>query len=88
MIEKKEYKFKIRAIILFEKKAGKAWFKMESLTDSYLWFYCVYLVNDASYSKSFEEFCDECDENPELFKDFSRQMEEWSQRQANLSDSE
>jgi hypothetical protein len=66
-----EYKFKIKALILFERIANKP-FEIKTTEDVYLYFYCIRCVNMENYNQPFEEFLDECDENPELMSDFLR----------------
>jgi hypothetical protein len=79
-----KYKFKIKALILFERIAEKP-FEIKSTEDLYLYFYCVVYSNVDNYSKDFDAFLDECDENPELFTEFVRQFEEHNRRQNSLS---
>jgi hypothetical protein len=75
-----EYKFKIKALILFEKITDKA-FKIETTEDLYIYFYCVKMVNDEKYNQNFEEFLNDCDEHPELMQDFIVQFTEYNKRQ-------
>jgi hypothetical protein len=42
-------------------------------------------VNEDNYSKDFDDFLSECDENPDLLADFLKQFEEHNNRQKNLS---
>jgi hypothetical protein len=79
-----KYKFKIKAMILFERIANKA-FELKSTIDLYLYFYCIRMVNMDNYTQDFESFLDECDENPELLTDFLAQFEAHNKRQANTS---
>jgi hypothetical protein len=78
------FKFKIKALILFERIANKP-FEIKTTEDLYLYFYCVRCVNIDDYSQQFDDFLDECDDNPELLKEFVKQFEQHNQRQNNLS---
>jgi hypothetical protein len=78
------YKFKIKSLILFERIADKP-FEIKTTEDLYLYFYCVLCVNEDNYSKDFDDFLSECDENPDLLADFLKQFEEHNKRQKNLS---
>jgi hypothetical protein len=77
-----DYKFKIKALILFERIANKP-FEIKTTEDVYLYFYCIRCVNVDNYSQPFEEFLDECDENPTMLSDFLKQFEEHNRRQVN-----
>jgi hypothetical protein len=79
-----KYKFKIKSLILFEKILNKP-FKIETTEDLYVYFYCVRLVNDESYSASFEDFLAECDDNPELIQTFISQFAEHNKRQDGIN---
>jgi hypothetical protein len=78
------YKFKIRAIILFERVANKP-FEIKTTEDLYLYFYCVRCVNIENYSQPFDSFLDECDDNPELLPEFLQQFNDHNKRQVNMS---
>jgi hypothetical protein len=79
-----KYKFKIKALILFERIAKKA-FEIKTTEDVYLYFYCIRCVNIDNYSQPFEDFLDECDEDAGMLANFMVQFEEHNKRQANLS---
>lgn len=66
-IKDKQYKIKytIRAMFIFEKLANKI-FKIESLLDWYIFFYSMLLANNPDCDLLFDEFIDECDNNPAL----------------------
>jgi hypothetical protein len=78
------YKFKIKAIILFERLMNKP-FEIKTLEDIYVYFYCVRKVTDESDNETFEDLLDKCDADPLLIKDFLEQFAEHNKRQNALS---
>jgi len=79
-----DYKFKIKAIIIFERIADKP-FEIKTLEDLYLYFYCVRMVNIENYTDSFEQFLDWCDENPDEITNFTEQFSKYNKRQDNMT---
>lgn len=71
-------KYTIRALFIYEQITGKV-FKMATLTDEYLFFYCLLLANNPNTTLSFDSFIDLCDEDMNIilaFKEFvSKEME-------------
>lgn len=63
-----EYKIKytLRALFLFEEIAKKQ-FKIETLLDNYLFFYCMILANNADAPLTWDEFINALDDDPTLF---------------------
>jgi hypothetical protein len=78
------YKFKIKAMILFERIADKP-FDIKTNEDLYLYFYCIKLVNDDNYETKFEDFLEWCDNNTNEVKSFLKQLEKHNSRQNDLS---
>ena len=66
-IKGNEYKIKytIRALFIFEQITKKA-FKIETLLDNYIFFYCMILANNETVL-DWNDFLDALDESPELF---------------------
>lgn len=66
-IKNKNYKIKysIRAMFIFEKITGKV-FKLETLFDWYILYYSMILAGNPDCELMFDEFIDECDNNPSL----------------------
>jgi hypothetical protein len=79
-----EYKFKIKAVIIFERITEKA-FSISTNEDLYTYFYAIRMANIDKYNETFEEFLDWCDNNPDELNDFVKQMEQHNKRQSNLS---
>ena len=63
-----EYKIKytLRALFLFE-EISKKQFKIETLLDNYLFFYCMILANNADTPLTWDEFINALDDDPTLF---------------------
>lgn len=78
-IKGKNYKFKytIRALFMFEQITGKP-FKVENLLDNYIFFYSILLASNREKENiiSWDEFLDTLDENPTLFADISKMIED------------
>lgn len=66
-IKDTEYEVKntIRAMFIFEKLANKL-FKIETLLDWYVYYYSMILANNADCTLLFDEFINECDNDPSL----------------------
>ena len=47
-------KYTLRALFIYEQITGKA-FELKTITDEYLFFYCVLLANNPDSSLTFEE---------------------------------
>ncbi len=82
-----ELKYTIRAIIVFEKIANKA-FTTNSVTDIYLFLYSIILANEPTLNLTFDELIDMCDENPAIIKDFNRFLQDEYKKQAIFDDNE
>ena len=71
-IKGQDYKLKytLRALFIYEQITGKA-FELKTITDEYLFFYCVLMANNPDSSLTFEELIEAIDEGrvPELLKE-------------------
>lgn len=76
-INGKDYKVKytIRALFIFEQITGKA-FKLETILDSYIFYYSMILANNKDQVLQWDEFLDALDENPKLLQDMEKVMKE------------
>ena len=76
-INGKDYKVKysIRALFIFEQITGKA-FKLETMLDSYIFYYSMILANNKDQVLQWDEFLDALDENPKLLQDMEKVMKE------------
>lgn len=57
-------KYTLRAFFIYEQITGQV-FKMRTLTDEYLFLYCLILANAPDINMSFEDFVSECDDRPD-----------------------
>lgn len=82
IINNKEYKLKytLRALFIFEQATGKA-FKMETLTDEYLFFYCILAANNPEMDLTFEGLIDTLDEDPTIMIEFQNFMKSELEKQ-------
>lgn len=55
-------KWTLRSFFLFEQITGKM-FKMETMTDEYIFIYCLLLANNPDVQLTFDEFINVCDED-------------------------
>ena len=88
-INGKDYKVKytIRALFIFEQITGKA-FKLETMLDSYIFYYSKILANNKDQVLQWEEFLDALDENPKLLQDMEKVMKEEDGKNSLFNDGE
>lgn len=81
-INEKEYelKYTLRALFIFEQIKGKQ-FSIDTLTDEYLFFYCLILANNKDVEMSFDAFIDELDKTPGLILEYKNFMEQEMRKQ-------
>lgn len=58
-------KYTLRSLFIFEQITGKA-FALKTITDEYIFIYCLILANVPDIQLSFEDFISECDSDPKL----------------------
>ena len=68
-------KYTIRSLFIFEQITGKS-FKIETLLDNYLFYYCMILANNPDAPLEWGEYLDSMDDDPTLFKRMSEIIEE------------
>ncbi len=85
-INGKAYKVKygIRAMMAFEKISEKN-FEIKSLTDLYIYYYCMLLAGLNEEPLTFDEFIDACDNEPTLLNQMSELMNKNSKVKESLS---
>lgn len=68
-INGKEYnlKYTIRSLFLFEQITKKS-FKIETLLDNYVFFFCLILANNKDNPIDWDEFIQAMDDDPTLFQ--------------------
>lgn len=71
IIRNTEYKLKytLRALFIYEQITGKT-FKLETITDEYIFFYSMLLANNPNMQLTFNELIDAIDEDLEIMKEF------------------
>lgn len=74
-------RYTIRAMFVFEQITGKV-FRLENLTDYYLFYYSLLVANNPDLQMTFGDFINECDDEPALviqLQEFlSKEMEKQS----------
>lgn len=80
-IKDTEYEVKntIRAMFIFEKMANKP-FEIKTLLDWYVYYYSMILANNSDCELLFDEFINECDNDPSLIM----QIQDYLTRQMNV----
>lgn len=70
-IKGQDYKLKytLRALFIYEQVTGKI-FKLETVTDEYLFFYCILAANNPDMQLTFDELIDAIDEDMNLMLEF------------------
>ena len=63
-------KYTIRSLFLFEQITKKS-FKIETLLDNYVFFYCLLLANNKDNVIDWDDFIDALDQDPTLFQKMS-----------------
>lgn len=71
--ELKKIKFSVRSLFIFEQLMDKV-FELKNTSDLYAYYYSCLLAGKA-YEKTFEEFLDEVDANPESIVWFIDELE-------------
>lgn len=87
-IGRKNYnlKYSIRSLFLFEQITHKA-FKIETLLDNYIFFYCLLLSSNKDNPIDWDDFIDELDKDPQLYKRIADVVEE-EQKKSDLTRSD
>lgn len=62
-------RYTIRALFIYEQITGKV-FSMNTITDEYLFFYCLLAANNPEIQLTFDELIDECDTDMNLMLQF------------------
>lgn len=80
-INRTEYKLKytIRALFLFEQMTGKA-FKIETLLDNYIFFYCILLANNPDTIMDWDEFLNAVDNDATLMEQLTKLLTDYQKK--------
>lgn len=77
-------KYTLRSFFVFENLAGHV-FVFGKLLDEYLLFYAFLLANNERFDVSFDDFINECDNDPSLFSQFKEFLLKEIELQAQIS---
>lgn len=82
IINNKEYKLKytLRALFIYEQITGKV-FKLQTITDEYLFFYCILAANNPDLDLTFDGLIDAIDEDPNIMIEFQNFMKSELEKQ-------
>lgn len=88
-IGKKNYnvKYTIRALFLFEQITKKS-FKIETLLDNYIFFYCMILANNPDNVLEWDDFVDALDADPKLYEKINKVVMNQQKKNDLLDDGE
>lgn len=90
-INNTEYKLKytLRALFIYEQLTGKA-FRLETITDEYIFFYCMLVANNPDMNLTFNELIEAIDEDMGIMLEFQgflkKEMEKQQQFITNNTD--
>ena len=88
-INKKKYevKYTIRAIFLFE-QITKAPFEIKTITDSYIFFYCMILANNPDNVLEWDDYLNALDRDKTLFEKLNKIMLQQQEQDKMFEDNE
>ena len=80
-IKGQDYKLKytLRALFIYE-QTGKA-FELKTITDEYLFFYCILMANNPDSSLTFDELIDAIDEDMSIMLEFQNLLKKELEKQ-------
>ena len=81
-IKDKQYKIKytLRALFIYEQITGKA-FNLRTITDEYLFFYCILAANNPDIQLTFDDLIDAIDEDMNIMIQFQGFMKSELEKQ-------
>lgn len=81
-IKDKQYKIKytLRALFIYEQITGKA-FNLRTITDEYLFFYCILAANNPDIQLTFDDLIDAIDEDMNIMIQFQSFMKSELEKQ-------
>lgn len=80
-----QLRYSLRSMFIWEHMMDKA-FSIESLFDTYAFFYACILADESNPKLEFQELIDACDENPSLMTEFNDFMAEEMEKRNLLGD--
>ena len=81
-IKDKEYKVKytLRALFIYDQITGKV-FSLQTITDEYLFFYCILAANNPEMNLTFDDLIEAIDEEPNIMIQFQEFMKSELEKQ-------
>ena len=81
-IKGQDYKLKytLRALFIYEQITGKA-FELKTITDEYLFFYCILTANNPDMRLTFDELIDAIDEDMSIMLEFQNLLKKELEKQ-------
>ena len=82
-INNKDYKLKytLRALFIYEQITGKV-FSLQTITDEYLFFYCILLANNPDMDLTFDDLISAIDEDTNIIIEFQHFMKSELEKQS------
>lgn len=82
IIINKPYKLKytLRALFIYEQITGKA-FNLKTITDEYLFYYCILAANNPEMKMTFTDFIDAIDEDYSIIATFQKFLKQEIEKQ-------
>ena len=82
-INNKEFKLKytLRALFIYEQITGKV-FQLHTITDEYLFFYCILLANNPDMELTFDDLINAIDEDINIMIQFQEFMKSELEKQS------
>jgi hypothetical protein len=82
-INDKDYKLKytLRALFIYEQITGKV-FNLQTITDEYLFFYCILLANNPDMNLTFDDLISAIDEDANIIIQFQNFMKSVLEKQS------
>ena len=73
-------KYTLRALFIYEQITGKL-FSLKTLTDEYVFFYCILAANNPNMEMTFNDLINAMDEEPRLIMQFQNFMQKEIEKQ-------
>lgn len=86
-IKDKQYgiKYSLRALFIYEQITKKA-FALNTITDYYVFFYCMILASNPDSELTFDEFINALDENPDIATDMMKYLSKENEKNSLFGD--
>ena len=74
-------KYTLRALFIYEQITGKV-FEMKTITDEYLFFYCLLAANNPDIQLTFDDFIECCDDDLNLVMELQKFLQNEMKKQS------